>query len=109
MTGQRSILIKGMWPGSVIKPVEESVEEEEHAMATVIESAEGLMPPYEEVCKCLDWPKWEQAIRKELDSLKESSTWELVKCLPDTNVVESKWVLQIKKNSAGKLRNTKQD
>ena len=107
MTGQRSILPREMWPGSVIKPVEESIEEEEHAMATIIESAEGLMLPYEEVHKHLDWPKWEQAIRKELNSLKESSTWELVKHPPDTNVVDSKWVLQIKKNSAGEIEKYK--
>ena len=106
-TGQRSILPKGMWPCSVIKPVEESIEEEEHAMATVIESAEGFMPPYKEACKRLDWPKWEQTIRKELNSLKESGTWELVKCLPDTNIVDSKWVLQIKKNSVGEIEKYK--
>ena len=109
MTGQRSILPREMRPGSVIKPVEESIEEEEHAMATIIESAEGLMLPYEEVHKHLVWPKWEQAIRKELNSLKESGTWELVKHPPDTNVVDSKWVLQLKRTLQEKLRNTKRD
>ena len=106
-TGQRSILPKGMQPGSVIKPVEESIEEEEHTMATVIKSVEGLMPPYKEARKRPDWPKWEQAIRKELDSLKESGTWELVKCPPDTIIVDSKWVLRIKKNSVGEIEKYK--
>lgn len=35
---------------------------EDYAMATVIESAEGLMPTYDEARKRPDWPKWEEAI-----------------------------------------------
>jgi hypothetical protein len=77
--------------------------EVEHAMATVVENAEGLTPTYEEAQKRPDWPKWEEAIRKELDSLEKMSTWRLVKRPPKTNVVDSKWVLRIKKNSAGEV------
>ena len=60
VTGERSrlgvqrILPAGMRgiPGNV-----ESSVAEEYAMATVIESAECLMPSYEEVHKRSDWPK----------------------------------------------------
>lgn len=36
-------------------------EEAEQAMATMIESAQGLMPTYTEARKRPDWPKWEDA------------------------------------------------
>lgn len=78
-------------------------EEVDYAMATVIESAEGLTPTYEEAQKRSDWPKWKEAIRKELDSLEKMGTWRLVKRPPDTNIVDSKWVLKIKKNAAGEV------
>ena len=38
-------------------------------MVTVVESAVGLEPMYEEARKRPDWPKWEEAIQKELVSL----------------------------------------
>ena len=98
-TGQKSILPKGM---RAVETSDESVEAE-HAMATVIESVEGLMPTYEEAQKRPDWPKWDDAISKELDSLKKSGTWELVRRPPDANVIDSKWVLRIKKNAAGEI------
>jgi hypothetical protein len=75
-------LPQGMQPG------DKAVIEEESAMATVIESAEGLMPTYDEAVKRPDWPKWEAAINNELNSLKMSGTWELVKRPPDANVVD---------------------
>ena len=86
VTGQRvKVLPKGMEDVPNPKAVEE-VEgtAEEHTMAMVIESAEGLMPTYKEALKCLDWPRWEDTINKELNSLKRSGTWELVKCYKNT-------------------------
>jgi Reverse transcriptase (RNA-dependent DNA polymerase)/gag-polypeptide of LTR copia-type len=74
-----------------------------HAMAAVIENVEGLTPSYEEAQKRPDWPKWKEAIKKELNSLEKMGTWRLVKRPPDTNIVDSKWVLRIKKNSAGEI------
>ena len=106
MTGQRSILPKGMQQGSCVESVDDGVVEE-HAMATVIESAEGLQLMYEEAKKCSDWPKWDEAIQKELDSLKKSGTWELVKRPPGANVVNSKWAFRIKKNAAGEIEKYK--
>ena len=106
--GRAGVLPKGMQYGTKLKVVEE-VEgtAEEHAMATVIESAEGLMPTYDEAIKRPDWPKWEEAINNELNSLKSNGTWELVKRPPNTNVVDSKWVLRIKKNAAGEIEKYK--
>ena len=72
-------------------------------MASVIESMEGSSPTYEEALKRPDWPKWSDAIDKELDSLKKTGTFELVERPPEANVVGSKWVLRIKKDSAGEI------
>ena len=101
-TGPRSKLPKGMQSGSILKSVEQEVAAE-HAMASVIENMEGSMPTYEEALKRPDWPKWSEAIDKELDGLKGSGTFELVKRPSDTNIVGSKWVLKIKKDSAGEI------
>ena len=103
-TGQKSILPKGMQENPA-KVIDETIEE--HAMASVIEGTEGSMPTYEEALKRPDWPKWEEAISKELGSLKASGTWELVERPPGANVVGSKWVLRIKKNSAGEVEKYK--
>ena len=104
--GSKNILPKGMQLASTITAVNENVEAE-HAMATIIESAEGSMPTHEEALKSPDWPKWEDAINKGLDNLKRFGTWEMVKRPPNANVVDSKWVLRIKKNSAGEVKKYK--
>ena len=115
VTGSKTgeTLPRGMRPGTtqvvdegneVEHAVAINIESEvDHAMATVIESVEGLTPFYEEARKRPDWPKWEEAIRKELSSLEKMGTWRLVKRTPNTNVVDSKWVLRIKKNSASEI------
>jgi hypothetical protein len=102
VTGERSkgnTLPKGMQSGNKAL----TTLEEESAMATVIESAEGLMPTYQEARKRPDWPKWEQAINKELNTLKKFGTWDLVERPADTNIVDCRWVLRIKKNAAGEI------
>ena len=83
-----------MQPGTV-SGLETGVEASEidHAMATVVESAEGLTPTYEEACKRSDWPKWQEAIQKELKSLEQTRTWCLVEQPPGANVVDCCWVL----------------
>jgi reverse transcriptase-like protein len=117
VTGTRvgGVLPRGMRPGTSI-PVEEDDDkgedhatavncesEVEYAMATVVESAEGLQPTYEEARKRPDWPKWQEAIQKELSTLERMGTYRLVKRPPGANVVDSRWVLRIKKNAAGEV------
>ena len=50
-----------------------------------------------------DWPKWEQAILKELKALEAAKTWTLVKRPPDKNIISSKWVFVIKYGPTGEI------
>ena len=54
-------------------------------MATVVKNAEGLQPTYEEAQKRPDWPEWEEAIQKELTTLKEMGTYRLYNLLVQTS------------------------
>ena len=81
----------------------ELVDVEDFAMATVMEAAEGLNPTLAEAKRRSDWPKWQEAMREEVRSLKANRTWKVVERPQDTNVVDCKWVLRIKKNAAGEI------
>jgi hypothetical protein len=69
--GRGSVLPRGMQQGTVVGDTEaiqtaitrEDGAEVEHAMATMIESAQGLTPTYVEAKRRPDWPKWEEAIQ----------------------------------------------
>ena len=100
VTGMRGgMLPRGMQSGTSI--IES--EDVKHAMATIIERAQGLEPSYAEAKRHPDWPKWEEAIHKELKGLNNSGTWQLAKCPPNMNVVDLKWVFRIKKSAAGEI------
>jgi len=45
--------------------------------------------------------KWLQAMRDEYDSLVANSTWELVKPPPNANIIDVKWVYDLKLNAEG--------
>ena len=79
------------------------VQEEDWAMATVMDSVEYLNPTYKEARKQSDWPKWQEAIKVELQNLESNETWTVVERPKDANIVSSKWVLRIKKNAAGEV------
>ena len=74
VTGARGgVLPKGMQHGTVA--VNDDEPEIDQAMVTVIENVEGLMPLYAEARRHPDWPKREEAIKKELKGLESSGTW----------------------------------
>jgi hypothetical protein len=81
--------------------------EEEFAMATAIEGAEGLNPSFDDVRNRADWPLWEEAIQVELKNLKDNGTWTMVERPPGANIVNSRWVLRVKKNAAGEVKKYK--
>ena len=77
------------------------------AMAAIMGAAECLNPTYEEAKKRSDWSKWEEAMKTELTSLEKNGTWSVVERLQGANIVDSKWVLHIKKNAAGEVEKYK--
>jgi hypothetical protein len=80
----------------------------EFAMATVIAEAVALDPAtLKEVRRRMDWPKWDLAIKVELEALKKAGTWGVVERLRGRNIVACKWVLHIKKDAAGKIKHYK--
>jgi hypothetical protein len=69
------------------------VQEEEWAMASVMNEVENLEPSYEEAKQRSDWPRWQEAIKAELASLEKNRTWTVVERPKGANVVGCKWVL----------------
>ena len=72
-------------------------------MAAAMAEANALEPTYEEAQSQSDWPEWKKAIQIELDALKAAGTWELVERPTNTNVVDSKWVFRVKKDTDGNI------
>ena len=102
-----SLLPKGIQEAAEVADEWEMVSVEDFVMVTVTEASEGIMPLYEKAKKCPDWPKWQEAINVEFQNLKMNSTLELVERPSGGNVVDSKWVFQIKKNAAGEIEKYK--
>ena len=77
-------------------------------MAAAISEAEALDPTsLEDAKRRPDWKRWEKAIQDELDALERAGTWKLVERPRGRNVVESKWVLHLKKDADGKIERYK--
>ena len=73
-----------------------------YALAAEISEAEALEPQtLKEARSRPDWPLWEKAINEELATLRATGTWELVDIPSNANLVGSKWVFQVKKDTAG--------
>lgn len=80
----------------------------ESAMAAAISEIEGTDPlSLQEAMGRPDWPKWDLAIKTELDALKEAGTWEIVKKPENRNIVKCKWVFRVKKDAAGNIERHK--
>ena len=61
----------------------------------------------EEAMRRPDWPKWDLAIKTELDALKKAGTWGIVERPKGRNIVKCKWVFKIKKDAAGNIERYK--
>jgi hypothetical protein len=77
---------------SVVDDLEVVDKDWEEAMSAVMAEAEAIEPIFEEVKHQTDWPKWQDAIKVELATLKAAGTWTIVKRPENTNVVDSTWV-----------------
>ena len=98
---ERGQLPKGVQPGFI----EEVVEDDETVSMAAVANAESdeVEPTYEEARRRSDWPEWRNAIDMELQNLKDAGTWDVVERPGDANVVDSKWVFQLKKDAKGKV------
>ena len=54
-----------------------------------------------------DWPKWQEAMDKEMDILLKASTWDTVDQSLGKNIVSNKWVFWIKHKSDGSIEKYK--
>ena len=80
----------------------------EFCMGAATQEAEGLDPTsLKEAQSRSDWPKWQEAMKKELESLKKNGTWDVVPRPPDKNIVGSKWVFHIKRDANGSIEKYK--
>ena len=81
-------------------------EDDEEVFAMVagtldIEGSDPIM--VEEARSQIDWPKWDDAIKKELNALENARTWSVVKRPKGENIVGCKWVFRIKRNMDGEI------
>jgi hypothetical protein len=84
----------------------DSTPEEVTEGAFTVEPFRGnLEPSYEEAKKGPEWKSWLLALTKEYDTLVANGTWDIVPVpRPEgTNVVDCKWALRVKLNSASEF------
>jgi Reverse transcriptase (RNA-dependent DNA polymerase) len=85
-------------------PFSEELEEEENFLS--MEEAFAIIAGDEltslkEAKESPEWPEWEQAMKEQLDLLKEMGTWETVQKPPDAILIANKWVFVKKRNKQG--------
>ena len=61
------------------------------------------MTNQQQAIKCDNADQCKQAMNEEMTAKKRNSTWTLVKRTPDMNVLGSKWVYKLKRNSNGSI------
>ena len=71
--------------------------------AVAIAEVDEIEPSYEEVHLRSDWPEWRRVIDVELQNLELAKTWDVVERPSGINIVDSKWVFCLKKDSEGKI------
>ena len=70
--------------------------------------AENIAPlSYKEAIKSPDAKEWEEAMRNEMNSLKENQVWTLVELPKGKKVLGSRWVLRVKLNPDGSVNRYK--
>ena len=77
-------------------------------MAAAVSEIEAIDPQsLEEAKRRPDWPKWQIAIKEELNALKKAGTWGIAERPKHQNIIRNKWVFRIKKDTAGKVERYK--
>lgn len=79
-------------------------DEEIFAMVTDTAEIESSDPmTVEEARARPDWPRWDEAMQKELKALEDAHTWTIIEQPEGVNVVSCKWVFHIKRNVDGEI------
>jgi len=55
-----------------------------------------------EVLNSPDKKKWMEAIKSELESIKENKVWSVVKRPNDKSTIQTRWIFKIKRNAENK-------
>ena len=77
---------------------------DEYALATEISNTETFELQFLKEAKSQpDWPQWQDEIKEELITLKAAGTQELVDLPKDANIISSKWIFCIKKDTSGNI------
>ena len=68
-------------------------------VASAISDSRNDPSTVKEAQSCSDWPLWQQAMDREMKTLKDAGTWETVPRPTGCNIVGSKWVFHIKRKA----------
>jgi len=72
-----------------------------YTLAAIMSDADGIDPRnLTKVKKRPEWPQWEKGIKEKLDQLEGLGMWKLVDRPRGVNVVGSKWVFRVKRNTS---------
>jgi hypothetical protein len=72
-------------------------------MAAAAHDANGDPRSVSEARSRSDWPEWQQAMEREIETLECAGTWETVPRPEGKNVVGSKWVFRLKRKADGSI------
>lgn len=64
---------------------------------------EGEPENIEEAQSREDWPQWKEAMNREISSLEENKTWEIVTKPDNAKIIKSKWVFTLKHKPDGTI------
>jgi hypothetical protein len=70
-------------------------------------AAERALAEPRDLCEALRSPQWKAAMDTEFSALQQNGTWQLVPHRPGVNIIDSKWVYKIKRNSDGSIERYK--
>src|SRR6266702_759951 len=72
-------------------------------IAEAISDMQGDPRTVNEVRSRQDWPLWQKAMDREMQTLEDAGTWETVPRPPGRNIVGSKWVFRVKRKADGSV------
>ncbi|OAE35979.1 hypothetical protein AXG93_93s1180 [Marchantia polymorpha subsp. ruderalis] len=82
-----------------IATIPNEIDQHEDGMALILE--EGEPSSYREAQASVNKLEWNVAMEREMQSLIDNKTWELVELPKDHTVIDSKWLYKLKDNPAG--------